>query len=107
MSDEQDETGQVLERLRIASEELSKATAAAIELAGRLHASTLARSADDDDWLPLPQKRRGSKCAITGWSRSKLLRFTTRHGGAIRIKSVGRTPYYSGNDARKLITEQG
>lgn len=93
----------LLSQLEESTKELNRLATAAFQLARAQIQDTQARHTDDTDWRPLPRKRAGDKCPVTGWSRSKLLRHTTRHGGPIRLKSIGRTPYYSAQDARDLI----
>lgn len=59
-----------------------------------------ARSADDDDWIRLPQP--GKRCPITNWSRSTVIRRIEAKD--IRSRTTGKMRYYSGTDVRKYIT---
>lgn len=77
-------------------DQLEKATAAAIALTRTL----VAGREDGDEWTRLPAP--GTRCPISGWSRSKLYHLTT--AGKVRRKSVGGTSYYSGADVRRIIT---
>lgn len=77
--------------------DLRKATEAAFRLAENL----IAAQGDDDGWTRLPSP--SSRCHITGFSRSKVIRLI--EAGIIRGKKVGASRFYSATDIRKHISQ--
>lgn len=91
----------VIDRLDRAIIELHEATRAAVMLARTQTKQLAAQSADDDEWLRMPGKK--AKCPILGCSHMTIRRHIA--AGAIRQKHAIGTVFYSGADARQLISE--
>lgn len=76
---------------------LEKASAAGFALAREL---AKARG-DDDEWSRLPSTK--SRCKVSGWSRSTILRHI--QSNAVRTKTRGTSRFYSLADVRKMLAE--
>ena len=93
----------ILDRLDKATTELHAAAKAAITLARSQAASTA--HAGDDDYMPLRMPTPGSRCPVSGYSRSTIEKLIREK--AIRSKlGKGRTRFYSGADARALVNSE-
>lgn len=66
----------------------------------RMERNLAAGPANDDQWTRLPSTK--TRCPISGWSRSTILRHID--SGKVRTKSVGGSRYYSGADVLALLT---
>lgn len=87
---------------------LDRAAAAAITFARSTVREAEAKLADDDDWRRLPTGKPDSRCPISNWSRSGILRkaITGQQApvpGSIRTKHIGKARFYSGADVRRLL----
>jgi len=77
-------------------DELKRANDAAFALARELAAAR----GDADEWTRFPSPK--SRCPISGFSRSKIVRLA--EAGTIRRKSVGSSAFYSGADLRRHLS---
>lgn len=77
--------------------ELRRATNAALDLAAQLASARQ----DPDQWTRFPSA--SGRCAISGFSRSKIGRLAAE--GTIRRKTVGSSAFYSAADLRAFLSQ--
>lgn len=87
----------VIDGLEKASQELAKATIAAVALLREISAS----QAQPEQWLRIP--RQGERCPVSNWSRTTIYEFID--AGKVQSKRVKRCRFYSADDVRKLLKD--
>jgi len=86
--------------------ELERATNAAFALARALLANAEGAKAGDDEWTRLPTGGKGTRCKVSNWSRSTLIRMCDDPAIPIRGKRTRLGRFYSLADVRAYLTKQ-
>lgn len=90
----------VIKELGDAVRTLHRAVKATEAFVRETQRSTAARSADDDDWRPMPNGKQ--RCEISGKTGRTI---NTWHAAKkVRKKRINGSAYYSGHDVRRLIS---
>lgn len=76
-------------------QELRRVTNATFSLIDKLNEAR----GQDEEWKRFPRAK--TRCGVSGWSRSTLLRHID--SGNVRSKHIGTSRFYSATDVRRLL----